>query len=74
MDKASLLFDTVPRKHQLTTQLEYNLVALTLIHQDLRSLALIPEQSDLKTDAFQSFLHLILSTLASATNANTLTA
>lgn len=44
VDKAFLLHATVSSKHQLTTQSEYNLVALTLIHWDSRSFVLIPKQ------------------------------
>lgn len=61
MDKVSFLCATVSSKHLLTAQLEYNLVVLTLNQWD-KTICSHSKTSHLKTAAFQSFVHFILST------------
>lgn len=58
MDKESLLCGTVSSKHLLTAQLQYNLVALTLIFRDSRPFVLIPKQ----VTCLSVIVHFIVST------------
>lgn len=58
MDKESLLCATVSSKHLLTAQLQYNLVALTLIFRDSRPFVLIPKQ----VTCLSVIVHFIVST------------